>query len=65
MFNREKLSITHQELADDLTQFGLALSESVSTKAERCRFGIRKLLFIHRSQAQEADAECSNTKIGL
>jgi hypothetical protein len=64
MFNREKLSITHQELADDLAHFGMLLPESVNNQ----RLGdvdsvFGSFFFIHRSQAREVEGPASTRRL--
>ena len=63
MFNRQRLSITHQELEEDLSQFGLSLLEPDYVK----RLGEADALFggfffVHRSQAMGADGQTTDAR---
>ena len=63
MFNRERLSITQEELADDLAQFGLVPDKPANNQRLQdvdSVFG--SFFFIHRSQAKQADGPNSQTR---
>jgi signal transduction histidine kinase len=54
MFNREKLSITHQELQEDLVQFGLPSLQSMpNRKLGEADSLFGSFFFIYQSQAKE------------